>query len=69
MTSDEYYTNRINLANTDKDYIWEQTFTDGTAWVVSETKLADGGQLLVYSDITEIKQKEKQVQSCLPHVR
>ena len=69
MTSDEYYTNRINLANTDKDYIWEQTFTDGTAWVVSETKLADGGQLLVYSDITEIKQKEKQVKKAQEQVK
>ncbi|MDA9632501.1 PAS-domain containing protein [Alphaproteobacteria bacterium] len=69
MTSDEYYTNRINLANTDKDYIWEQTFTDGTAWVVSETKLADGGQLLVYSDITEIKQKEMQVKKAQEQVK
>jgi signal transduction histidine kinase/DNA-binding response OmpR family regulator/PAS domain-containing protein len=68
MTSDEYYKNRINLAATDENYIWEQTFTDETAWVVSETKLADGGQLLVYSDITEIKQKEKEIQEAKEQV-
>ena len=69
MTSEEYYKERINLAASDTNYIWEQTFTDGTAWVVSETKLTDGGQLLVYSDITEIKQKEKEIEEAQDQVR
>ena len=69
MTSEEYYKERINLAASDTNYIWEQTFTDGTAWVVSETKLMDGGQLLVYSDITEIKQKEKEIEEAQDQVR
>ena len=36
---------------------------------MSETKLADGGQLLVYSDITELKEKEKQVKVAQDQVR
>ena len=69
MTSKEYYRGRINLSKSENNNVFEQSFTDDTSWIVSETKLADGGQLLVYSDITELKEKEKQVKAAQDQVR
>ncbi len=69
MTSKEYYRGRINLSKSENNNVFEQSFTDNTSWIVSETKLADGGQLLVYSDITELKEKEKQVKAAQDQVR
>ncbi len=34
-------------------------FTDGTWWIVKETKAADGGTALTYVDITDLKRAEK----------
>ncbi len=69
MTSKEYYRGRINLSKSGNNNIFEQSFTDDTSWIVSETKLDDGGQLLVYSDITELKEKEKQIKEAQELVR
>ena len=69
MTSKEYYRGRINLSKSENNNVFEQSFTDDTSWIVSETKLDDGGQLLVYSDITELKEKEKQIKEAQELVR
>ena len=68
MTSKEYYKKR-KKAISNKSNIFEHAFSDGTFWIVSETKLEDGGQLVVYSDITEMKEKEKQVTKAREQVK
>ena len=45
------------------------SFSDGTVWIATDTKLEDGGFLQVYSDITEIKDKEKLVEEAQVKVR
>ena len=62
-------TSSKNNTKSGNNNIFEQSFTDNTSWIVSETKLDDGGQLLVYSDITELKEKEKQIKEAQELVR
>ena len=69
MTSKEFYSQRRNATKTSQSNMYELSFTSGLVWLVTDTKLSDGGFLQVYSDITEIKEKEKQVKEAQKLVR
>ena len=47
------------LQKSSKNNIYELSFTNGTTWLVSDSKLPDGGFLQVYSEISEMKEKIK----------
>ena len=49
--------------------MYELAFTNGTTWLVSDTKLPDGGFLQVYSDISEMKEKDKEIKLAQEQIR
>ena len=61
MTSEEFYSKRRAATKSSKNNMYELSFTNGTTWLVSDTKLPDGGFLQVYSDISEMKEKDKEI--------
>jgi signal transduction histidine kinase/CheY-like chemotaxis protein len=52
-----------------KGDLYEVAFTNGQIWLVTDTRLNDGGLLQVFSDITEMKDKEKQVKEAQDQVK
>ncbi len=65
----DYFRKKINQEKTTEKSSYEMSFSDGTVWIATDTKLEDGGFLQVYSDITEIKDKEKLVEEAQVKVR
>ena len=62
MTSEEFYAKRRTSSKSSKNNMYELSFTNGTTWLVSDSKLPDGGFLQVYSEISEMKEKDKEIQ-------
>ena len=69
MTTEEFYTQRRVATKSSKNHMYELSFTNGTTWLVSDTKLPDGGFLQVYSDISEMKEKDKEIKLAQDQVR
>ena len=69
MTTEEFYTQRRVATKSSKNHMYELSFTNGTTWLVSDTKLPDGGFLQVYSDISEMKEKDKEIKLAQEKVR
>jgi len=69
ISFEEFYRQRDFLRKEAQNSIYEISFKNGTSWFVSDTKLEDGGFLQVYSDITETKNKEKQVKEAQDQVK
>ena len=69
MTTEEFYTQRRVATKSSKNHMYELSFTNGTTWLVSDTKLPDGGFLQVYSDISEMKEKDKEIKLAQEQVR
>ncbi len=65
----DYFRRKINQEKTTEKSSYEMSFSDGTVWIATDTKLEDGGFLQVYSDITEIKDKEKLIEEAQVKVR
>ncbi len=65
----DYFRRKINKDKTTEKSSYEMSFSDGTVWIATDTKLKDGGFLQVYSDITEIKDKEKLIEEAEVKVR
>ncbi len=65
----DYFRKKINQEKTTEKSSYEMSFSDGTVWIATDTKLEDGGFLQVYSDITEIKDKEKLIEEAQDKVR
>ncbi len=61
MSAEEFYAQRRVATKSSKNHMYELAFTNGTSWLVSDTKLPDGGFLQVYSDISEMKAKDKEI--------
>jgi len=59
---EDFYKERDLIRKDANNSAYEISFINGTSWFVSDTKLADGGFLQVYSDITEVKNKEKEIE-------
>ncbi len=57
----DYFRKRISQKKISDKSSYEMSFSDGTIWIATDTKLNDGGFLQVYSEITEMKEKEAQV--------
>ncbi len=57
----DYFRQRISQEKISEKSSYEMAFSDGTIWIATDTKLNDGGFLQVYSEITEMKEKEEQV--------
>ncbi|MFL2830495.1 MAG: PAS-domain containing protein, partial [Candidatus Puniceispirillales bacterium] len=69
MTSKDFHSQRKNATKSSKGDMYEVAFTNGQIWLVTDSKLVDGGLLQVFSDITEMKDKEKQVKLAQNQVR
>ncbi len=69
MTSKDFYEQRRQAAKNKKSNMYELNFTNGLVWLVNDTKLSDGGFLQVYSDITEMKEQEKQIKRAREKVK
>ncbi len=69
MSTEEFYTKRKVASKSSKNHMYELAFTNGTTWLVSDTKLPDGGFLQVYSDISEMKEKDKEIKLAQDQVR
>ena len=69
MSTEEFYAKRRMASNSSKNNMYELAFTNGTTWLVSDTKLPDGGFLQVYSDISEMKEKDKEIKLAQEQVR
>ena len=69
MTSKEFFSKRREANRNKKSNMYELNFTNGQVWVVNDTKLSDGGFLQVYSDITEMKEQEKQIKQAREKVK
>ena len=69
MTSEEFYAKRRAAAKSSKSNMYELAFTNGTTWLVNDTKLPDGGFLQVYSDISEMKEKDKKIELAQDQIR
>ncbi len=57
----DYFRKRISQEKISDKSSYQMSFSDGTIWIATDTKLDDGGFLQVYSEITEMKEKEAQV--------
>ena len=69
MSADEFYSQRRVATKKSQNHMYELAFTNGTTWLVSDTKLPDGGFLQVYSDISEMKEKDKEIKLAQEQVR
>jgi len=69
MSFEDFYQNRDMTRKTSNNSVYEISFTDGTAWFVSDSNLLDGGFLQVYSDITEMKHKDKVIKKAQDQLR
>ncbi|MDA0763248.1 MAG: PAS-domain containing protein [Proteobacteria bacterium] len=69
MTSEEYFNKRDSIRTSSESNFYEIAFTNGSFWIVNDTKLRDGGFLQVYSDITEIKEKEKEIEDAKDQIK
>ena len=69
MTSKDFHSQRKNATKSSKGDMYEVAFTNGQIWLVTDSKLVDGGLLQVFSDITDMKDKEKQVKLAQNQVR
>ena len=69
MTSEEFYAKRRAATKSSKNNMYELAFTNGTSWLVNDTKLPDGGLLQVYSDISEMKEKDKEIELAQDQIR
>ena len=70
ITSDEIIEERkkqASLLKTTESF--EQEYTDGKVLIGSATRLDDGGTLFIYSDISEMRQKEKQIKTAQNQVK
>ena len=61
VSSKDFHSQRKDETKSSEGNMYEVAFTNGQVWLVTDTKLTDGGLLQVFSDITEMKDKEKQV--------
>ena len=66
---EDFYKERELIRKDSNNSVYELSFVNGTSWFVSDTKLTDGGFLQVYSDITELKNKEKQIKEAKEQVK
>ena len=66
---EDFYRDRDLIRKDANNSVYELSFINGTSWFVSDTKLANGGFLQVYSDITEVKNKEKEIEEAKEQVK
>ncbi len=69
MSFEEFYKQRDIIRKSNNNSVYEISFINGTSWFVSDTKLEDGGFLQVYSDITDVKNKEKEIQKAEEQIK
>ena len=69
MSFEEFYKQRDIIRKSNNNSVYEISFINGTSWFVSDTKLEDGGFLQVYSDITDVKNKEKEIQKAEKQIK
>ena len=69
VSSKDFHAQRKEATQSSTGNMYEVAFTNGQIWLVTDTKLTDGGLLQVYSDITEMKDKEKQVKEAQDQLR
>jgi signal transduction histidine kinase/CheY-like chemotaxis protein len=69
MSFEDFYKQRDVIRKSKNNSVYEISFIDGTSWFVSDTKLDDGGFLQVYSNITDVKNKEKQIKKAEEKIR
>ena len=69
MSFEEFYKQRDIIRKSNNNSVYEISFIDGTSWFVSDTKLEDGGFLQVYSDITDVKNKEKEIKKAEEQIK
>ena len=69
VSSKDFHAQRKEATQSSSGNMYEVAFTNGQIWLVTDTKLTDGGLLQVYSDITEMKDKEKQVKAAQDQVK
>ena len=69
VSSKDFHSKRKEATKLSKGDLYEVAFTNGQIWLVTDTRLNDGGLLQVFSDITEMKDKEKQVKEAQDQVK
>ena len=69
VSSKDFHAQRKEATQSSTGNMYEVSFTNEQIWLVTDTKLTDGGLLQVFSDISEMKDKEKQVKEAQDQVR